>query len=178
VGRVSPEYKTEKFLASWAAKPETAAVVALPRQDGPARYAISRDLSPQEIEQITAPRASASVPQGINTRSPRRIESPDDLLSAAARGVMTSPLQDRGIAQSLAENAMRDPLADVEASRAIDAVQDVAIEDEIAEYEAMIAQIELSEEQAADIAGAAELQERAFAFVETARAAALCVART
>jgi len=87
-------------------------------------------------------------------------------------------MQDRGIAQSLAENAMRDPLADVEASRAIDAVQDVAIEDEIAEYEAMIAQIELSEEQAADIAGAAELQERASAFVETARAAALCVART
>jgi hypothetical protein len=96
----------------------------------------------------------------------------DQLLDRLAR------MDPEDVAEALAENAMRDPLADVEASRAIDAVQDVAIEDEIAEYEAMIAQIELSEEQAADIAGAAELQERAFAFVETARAAALCVART
>lgn len=79
---------------------------------------------------------------------------------------------------ALAENAMRDPLADPVSSRAVDDMGDVAIEDEIAEYEAMVSQVELSEEQAMELAAADADQKRASAFVETARAAALCVART
>jgi hypothetical protein len=168
----------DKFLEAWSAKPETASVVQLTAPNGRKRFLVSRDLSPREIEQITAKSSRSEIPQGINTRAPRRIENADELLSGAVRGVMKSPMADREIAATLAENAMRDPLADPVASRAVDDMGDVAIEDEIAEYEAMVSQIELSEEQAMELAAADADQQRASAFVETARAAALCVART
>lgn len=85
-----------------------------------------------------------------------------------------------GQAAELAENAMRDPVADPIAAREIQVSQtrpDADTLDEISEYEAMLRDVEMTEEQALEMAEIDAMTARADAFKETAEAAAMCIAR-
>lgn len=82
-------------------------------------------------------------------------------------------------ARLLAENASFDPVANPVAAKEIEVSsrQDVDTLDEIAEYEAMLRDVELTEEQALELAAMDAAETRAAAYKETAQAAALCIAR-
>jgi hypothetical protein len=143
---------------------------------------ILREISELEIDadRIAAAYKAADA-QGIRLRSDEEArfvaERMGDDLDAALDVIGAQ--RDAEIAAIMAREFDEDPLADVPASRDADIrMAPTFVEDHIAELDAMVRQMDMSEEMAFEMAAIAELEARAKTYAEVAEAAAVCLART
>lgn len=179
------ERTAQKFKDAARNLPENTQVAPV-NIGGQRRWAVTRDMSPQDVAALERGFDTATVPDGINTREPAVLPDADARIDEAVRGTFAEARVAKEVAQD-AESIASDPLADPGASQQADTINRDAPEvtttakdvDPFMEQikELVEAVDDITAEERALLDAAADELETAQVYSDASKVAANCVLR-